>query len=108
MDDSNYTWLPQPDLDTLDIGTILQALADPVRLEIVRSLDAVGETTCSALAGPVKVSTISHHMHVLRNSGLISTRLDGTARPSRLRKDELDRRFPGFLASVIHAAPSRS
>ncbi|RJL32833.1 ArsR/SmtB family transcription factor [Bailinhaonella thermotolerans] len=105
MTGSQETWLPQPDLDAIDVGTVLQALADPVRLQIVRALDAVGESTCSALDVPVKVSTVSHHVHILRRAGLVSTRLDGTSRPSRLRREELERRFPGLLDAILHAPP---
>jgi DNA-binding transcriptional ArsR family regulator len=102
------TWLPEPDLADVDVSTVLQALADPVRLRIVRLLDAAGEATCSGLDLPVKVSTVSHHMHHLRESGLVSTRLDGNARPSRLRREELEDRFPGLLTSVVTATPPRS
>lgn len=101
-------WLPQPDLATVDVAVVLQALADPIRLQIVRSLDAVGESTCSALDVPIKVSTVSHHMHILRESGVVSTRLVGNARPSRLRKAELEERFPGLLTSVLHATAPRA
>jgi DNA-binding transcriptional ArsR family regulator len=102
---SPETWLPQPDLANVDIGVVLQALADPIRLQIVRSLDTVGESTCTALDLPIKVSTVSHHMHILRDSGVVSTRLVGNARPSRLRKEELEDRFPGLLSSILAATP---
>lgn len=59
------------------------------------------ESTCTALDLPVKVSTVSHHVNVLRHSGIVSTRLDGTARPSRLRRDDLERR------PLDRPAPSR-
>ncbi|HEY3681765.1 MAG TPA: metalloregulator ArsR/SmtB family transcription factor [Streptosporangiaceae bacterium] len=101
------TLLPQPDLDTVHVETVLRALADPVRLRIVRRLTEVEESTCTALDVGVKVSTVSHHMGILRESGLVSTRIDGTARPSRLRGEELRRRFPGLLDSVVGAAPAR-
>ncbi|GAA3082734.1 transcriptional regulator [Streptosporangium carneum] len=104
MNGQDY-WLPQPDLDGIDVGTVLQALADPVRLQIVRALDAAGESTCTALDVPVKASTVSHHMRSLRESGVVSTRLVGNARPSRLRRDDLERRFPGLLASILSATP---
>lgn len=100
------TWLPQPELETVDVGVILQALADPTRLKIVRALDEVGEATCTTLDVPVKVSTVSHHLGILRECGVVSTRLVGNARPSRLRRDDLERRFPGLLGSILTAAPA--
>ncbi len=107
MTDHRETWLPEPDLAELDIATVLYALADPMRLRIIQSLHALGESTCTALDMPVKVSTVSHHMNILRKSGVVSTRLDGTAKPSRLRTQDLDRRFPGLLKSIINATPPR-
>lgn len=69
------TRMVQPDLDEIDVSTVLQAPADPMRLRIVRLLDQVEESTCTALDLPVKVSTVSHHVNVLRHSGVVSTRL---------------------------------
>lgn len=98
-------WLPQPALEDVEVGAVLQALADPVRLEIVRILAARGETTCTALGLPQSPSTVTHHLRVLRDAGLISTRVRGTARPSQLRHDELELRFPRLLDSVLAATP---
>ena len=107
MRDVKDTWLPEPDLDEVDVGTVLQALADPVRLQIVRLLDAAGEGSCTTLEVPVKRSTISHHLRTLRESGVVATRLVGNSRLSRLRGDELERRFPGLLTSILSASAPR-
>ncbi len=53
---------------------------------------------------PVKISTVSHHMTQLRLTGLVSTRLVGTARPSRLREDDLDGSFRVCCGPVLAAA----
>ncbi|MET8811083.1 metalloregulator ArsR/SmtB family transcription factor [Streptomyces sp. NPDC004549] len=100
------TRLPQPDLATLEIGAVLQALADPVRLRIVRLLTELGQAPCGGLDLPVKRSTVSHHLRTLRESGLVETHLQGNTRISRIRRAELDRRFPGLLASILDAAPA--
>ncbi|MBO1903124.1 helix-turn-helix transcriptional regulator [Leucobacter weissii] len=93
--------LPQPELSEVDVATVLAALADPVRLSIVRELHRVGESTCTALDVPVKASTVSHHMHALREAGIVTTRIAGTTRPSRLRTADLEKRFPGLLNIVL-------
>ncbi|MEV0635578.1 metalloregulator ArsR/SmtB family transcription factor [Streptomyces sp. NPDC050619] len=98
--------LPQPDLGGVEIGTVLQALADPVRLQIVRLLSELGQAPCGGLDLPVKRSTVSHHLRALRESGLLETHLQGNTRVSRIRREELDRRFPGLLASILDAAPA--
>ena len=106
MAEPQETWLPRADLDALDVGTVLHALADPIRLQLVRILATRGETMCSALGLPVTASTVSHHLQILRDAGVVATRLEGTARLSRLRTDDLERRFPGLLASVLGATPA--
>ncbi|MFE2043153.1 ArsR/SmtB family transcription factor [Streptomyces sp. NPDC059477] len=105
MAGEEFTWMPKPDLTGVEIGVVLQALADPVRLQIVRLLDAGGEGSCTTLDLPVKRSTVSHHLRILRESGVVATRVDGNARYSRLRHDDLEQRFPGLLKAVLEAAP---
>jgi len=95
----------QPDLAAIDIATLLQALSDPVRLEIVRQLDAAASEglTCGQLELPVGKSTCSHHLKVLLHAGVTTEREEGTRKYVRLRRDELDGRFPGVLGSVLGA-----
>ena len=95
--------LHHPPAETLELTGVLHALADPVRLEIVRSLAAKGECRCGALDLPVTKSTSTHHFRVLRETGVIEQRAEGTALVNRLRREELDERFPGLLDSVLSA-----
>ena len=97
--------LPEPSVDELDVSEVLHALADPVRLELLAVLADGREHTC----GPheydlgIHKSTLSHHLAVMRQAGLTRTRLDGRRRWIRLRRDEIDSRFPGLLAAVLAA-----
>ena len=94
----------------LDGMEILQALADPVRLEIVRQLagcSADGELSCGAIPLPVTKSTASHHFKTLLDAGVIAERSQGTRKYLHLRRDELDRRFPGLIDSVLQATSPR-
>lgn len=98
---------PPHDLATVDVATVLQALSDPVRLEIVRQLagcGAEGELTCGQLDLPVSKSTGSHHFKILSSAGVIAEREEGTRKHLSLRRAELDRRFPGLIDSVLRAA----
>jgi DNA-binding transcriptional ArsR family regulator len=98
--------LSAPDLDAVSGVTVLQALSDPVRLEIVRQLDACdesGEVPCSEIRVPVQKSTASHHFKTLLNAGVISEREEGRCKFFHLRREELDRRFPGLIDSVLLA-----
>jgi DNA-binding transcriptional ArsR family regulator len=95
-----------PSLDEIDGLTVLQALSDPVRLEIVRQLSICpgsSELKCSQIELPVTKSTASHHFKILLAAGLVSSREQGTSKFMSLRRNELDERFPGLLDSVLRA-----
>jgi DNA-binding transcriptional ArsR family regulator len=95
--------LHHPTPSQLELTDVLHALSDPVRLEIVRALAAGECRRCGAFALPVTKSTRTHHFRVLRESGLIEQSADGTAVVNRLRREDLDARFPGLLESVLRA-----
>jgi DNA-binding transcriptional ArsR family regulator len=97
------------DLASIDVVTVLQALSDPVRLEIVRQLagcGATGELTCGQIELPVSKSTTSHHLKALSGAGIIAEREVGTRKYLHLRREELEKRFPGLIESVLRAAGS--
>jgi DNA-binding transcriptional ArsR family regulator len=96
--------LHHPAVADLELTGVLHALSDPVRLQIVRTLAGGDGLHCGAFALPVTKSTSSHHFRVLRESGVIEQCAEGTALVNRLRRDELDARFPGLLDSVLSAA----
>lgn len=90
-----------PRIDEVELPALLHALSDPVRLDIVRRLDRSGEATCSALDGGRPKSSMSHHFRVLRDSGLVQTRVEGTSHMNSLRREEVEGRFPGLLEAVL-------
>jgi DNA-binding transcriptional ArsR family regulator len=86
----------------IELVEVLQALADPVRLQIVRALaEADGPIACSEFGLPVAKSTGSHHLKVLREAGVVTAEVDGTRKYHTLRRADLDDRFPGLLDSVL-------
>jgi len=97
--------LHHPAATDVELTAVLHALSDPVRLQIVRTLavEDCGSLRCGAISLPVTKSTSTHHFRVLRESGVIEQRAEGTALVNRLRRDELDARFPGLLDSVLSA-----
>jgi DNA-binding transcriptional ArsR family regulator len=100
--------LESPARDDIDIVEVLQALADPVRLQLLRELDeAEGEMACGEISLPVTKSTRSHHFKVLREAGLIDGRVEGTRRYYTLRREDLDAKFPGLLDTVLRAENPR-
>jgi DNA-binding transcriptional ArsR family regulator len=97
--------LAHPRRAEIELGAVLHALSDPVRLKIVAALaDADGEHSCGSFDVPVTKSTCTHHFKVLREAGVIHQRHKGTARLNTLRRDDLEARFPGLLATILQAA----
>ncbi|GJI60482.1 MULTISPECIES: ArsR/SmtB family transcription factor [Bacillus] len=90
-----------PTQENMRLISVLQALADPVRLEIVRCLAEAGERTCGTYHMNIAKSTLSHHFKVLREAGIVKVRIDGKHRYYSLRKDDIDTAFPGLLSSVL-------
>ena len=73
------------------VAGLLKALADPVRLRLMSLIAASAETCVCELTGTFDVSqpTISHHLRVLREAGLVDSERRGTwvyywARPEAL------------------------
>ena len=90
--------------DDLDLATILHALSDPIRLRIVVELSDEAEHTCGSFNLPIAKSTCSHHFRVLREAGVVAQRIDGKCRFNRLRREQLEERFPGLLDAVLQAS----
>lgn len=95
--------LHHPARDDIQLSSVLYALSDPIRLDIVLNLSKNGEKSCSALEIPIAKSTLSHHFKVLRESGIIFTRIEGTQRFISLRRDDLESRFSGLIESILRA-----
>ncbi len=98
---------PAPDMAGVELVDVLRAVADPIRLEILRAL-ADGEPRAKSAAEwgfDVHKSTLSHHFKALREAGLTLTIVDGRTHAIQLRRRELDARFPGLVDALL-AAPA--
>jgi DNA-binding transcriptional ArsR family regulator len=94
-----------PSAEDFTLERIFQALSDPVRLDIVRHLSRVTEATCGELDGGRPKSSMSHHFRILREAGLVQTRVAGTVHQNTLRRAELDSRFTGLLDAILKQMP---
>jgi DNA-binding transcriptional ArsR family regulator len=94
----------QPAREQISLPEVLYALSDPVRIDIVLDLSAAGEQCCSNIKIDMPKSSLSHHFKVLREAGVITTRIEGTRHINAIRTADLNSRFPGLLNSVIKAA----
>ena len=72
----------------MSLDSVFSALSDPTRRAILARL-AEGEATVDQLAAPFEISqpSISRHLKVLEQAGLISTRVAGTSRPRRIEPE---------------------
>lgn len=98
--------LQHPDAGDLQLASVLSALADPVRLRIVAELARSGGVVCGQFDVPVSMSTLSHHLKVLREAGVLRVTPQGSYRVHELRREEMERRFPGVLDSITRAIAS--
>jgi DNA-binding transcriptional ArsR family regulator len=93
-----------PDKVDISLTGVLYALGDPVRLEIVKRLAIESELPCAAIDVAVAKSTLSHHFKILRETGVIACRKQGTQHLNSLRREDLSDRFPGLLEAILAAA----
>jgi ArsR family transcriptional regulator len=62
-------------IDTDRLATMLKALGHPARIEIVRMMAEAGDANCVDLTRHVALaqSTVSEHLRVLKEAGLIES-----------------------------------
>jgi DNA-binding transcriptional ArsR family regulator len=97
-----------PSRRELELSSVLHALSDPARLEIVRRLTEGDEPSCGTFELGLSKATLSHHFRVLREAGVVRTRPEGRKRLLSLREDDLNDRFPGLLEAIMSAKRSRT
>ena len=93
-----------PSKDDITLAGVLNALADPMRLRIVKSLlgcdSCMSCTEATPMPGMAK-STLSHHFRVLRESGLIQTSKRGVEHRNVVREEDINARFPKLLPTIL-------
>ena len=83
-----------------DLAEVFKALADPTRVAIVNRL-ASGEECCVCdLTDTFEISqpTVSHHLRILRDAGLVESERRGTWAYYRLVPDAVERLREVFTA----------
>jgi DNA-binding transcriptional ArsR family regulator len=97
-----------PSREQIELPMVLDCLSDPIRLAIVYQLAhwerVSSELRCGDFSGLGAKSNLAYHFAKLRECGLMQTRVVGTSRFMRLRREDLEARFPGLLDAVIHSA----
>jgi DNA-binding transcriptional ArsR family regulator len=97
-----------PSIDDVTVETILHALSDPVRAAIYINIAASDcPQVCSSFLRvsekDIPKSTLSQHFKALREAGLIRGERRGVEMHNVSRCDEINKRFPGLIPSIINA-----
>ena len=97
-----------PAIEDLKPEAILYALSDPERVAIFAQIAGVGSTgTCTALSNlggrVIPKSSLSQHMKVLREAGLIRGERQGVEMRNHSRCQEVEERFPGLVRAILSA-----
>jgi len=71
---------------------VLKALAHPKRFRMVQEIAAAGELTCGQIGEcfPVAQPTISHHMKILSDAGILVVRHEGQNRFTSVNQALID------------------
>src|SRR3954447_805004 len=93
-----------PPRSEISLSGVLAALADPLRLRIVKSLMAQNDCMSCTEAAPcpgMAKSTLSNHFRILREAGLIQTSKKGVEHRNVVREADLNARFPKLLKTIL-------
>jgi len=97
-----------PTREQIELPMVLDCLSDPTRLAIVHNLakydQAATEPRCGDFNAFSGKSNLAYHFAKLREAGLVQTRIVGTTRYLKLRRKDLDARFPGLMDAIIKSA----
>jgi DNA-binding transcriptional ArsR family regulator len=100
--------LPHPTPDQIELPMVLDCLSDPTRLAIVYNLAKHDSTATELRCGDFNAfsgkSNLAYHFAKLREAGLVRTRVVGTTRFMKLRREDIDARFPGLMDAVLKSA----
>jgi DNA-binding transcriptional ArsR family regulator len=97
-----------PPIEDVTVEGILHALSDPVRVAIFASI-AISNCAhnCSNFVNisqkQIPKSTLSYHFKALREAGLIRAERRGVEMQNTSRCSEIESRFPGLIAAILHA-----
>ncbi len=95
-------------MDRSKAEKISKALADATRLSILEAICASKKVTCSDLVNlqGITPATVSHHLKVLAEAGLIECRREGPYVQSRSIEKTMEE-YMRFLARLTAHKPSR-
>src|SRR5579864_1839605 len=96
-------------MDRSHIQKISKALADETRLRIFEAISARREMNCGEIVSMrgVTPATVSHHLKILQEAGLIDSRREGQFVYSRSVPSIIEA-YTRALARIVNQKPSRA
>jgi ArsR family transcriptional regulator len=96
-------------MDRSQIQKISKALADATRLRIFEAISARKEMNCGEIVSMrgVTPATVSHHLRILQEAGLIDSRREGQFVYSCTVPGVIDA-YTRALARIVNQKPSRA
>ncbi len=100
--------LVHPAIEDVPLELILHALTESVRVALfIETMNQDGPSNCTHLVSlldkPIPKSTLSQHMRILREAGLIRGERHGVEMRNTSRYAEVDARYPGLLLAIVTA-----
>jgi ArsR family transcriptional regulator len=88
---------------------VARALGDPTRYRMLRAIASREEISCRDLTALFRLAqaTVSHHLKVLTQAGLVSARKEGPFHYYRVHRDALEA-HGATIAAAFGAAPRRA
>lgn len=96
-------------MDRSEVEKISKALADQTRLRIFEAISARKEMNCGQIVSlrGVTPATVSHHLKILQEAGLIECRREGQFVYSRNVPERIEE-YAAALAKIAHASNKMS
>ena len=83
---------------------VYKALGEPTRLQIVKTLDSESHMACMDMTDELEInsnSTLTHHLKILIDAGLVSVRKEGTYRYYSLNHDIIEKYAPILVQEKV-------
>lgn len=100
--------LVHPAIEDVPVEAILHALSDKHRVALFSQIfHQDNPSSCTTLScvldQPIPKSTLSQHMRILREAGLIRGERHGVEMRNTSRYAEVEARYPGLLQAIVSA-----
>jgi DNA-binding transcriptional ArsR family regulator len=88
---------------------VARALGDPTRFRLLRAVAGRDEVSCAELTRRMRLAqaTVSHHLKVLAQAGLVSARHEGPYHYYRLHRDVLAAHGDALARAFAPRRPAR-